>query len=487
MRLRLVLLLGSFLLLRGETVRAQGARLSGTIVDQRTHRPLAGANVQVLRADSTTATFSRDTTTTADGMYTFAELPPGSYTLGFFHPTMDSLGIDLPVRRLDLAAGDEARVDLAIPPHDELIARLCGKDAATDSSATIVGFVHNVVTSTPAAGANVLLEWGEWVLRGASMREESQHLSTATRRDGWYAFCNVPIGWMMQLRATNGADTTGIIDPGLVGRHVVVRDLYIGPTTRVERLPPDSLAESSTVAAPQVVWSGTARIAGVVRRADGRAIPGARVAVLGTASASETSASGEYALRDLPSGSQTLVVRAIGFVPTRQVLELRPDGTTNVPVVELTNLRSFLDTVRITTTRVFSSDPTGFESRQRAHIGHFVDRVALDRLAMTNPSDAIRMLPGVTVVPAAMGSFGRMIQMKSPFGNSVCIPTLYVDGFAYKPGEAQLDDLLNPDQIQAIEVYTRQSQAPVQFTNTMSGCGSVVVWTRQLPRGDKKK
>ncbi|MFN8574729.1 MAG: carboxypeptidase regulatory-like domain-containing protein [Gemmatimonadaceae bacterium] len=485
MSTRLALLIGSCLLLSGE-IGAQGARLSGTVVDLRTHRPVTGASVQVLRSDSSGSTFSRDMATGTDGAYAFTDLPAGTYTVGFFHPSVDSLGIDLPIRSVELSSTDAARLDLSIPAHEELIARLCGKDAATDSSAAVVGFVRDVVTSAPVPGAVVLLEWGEWVLRGASMREENQHLSTATRRDGWYAFCNVPVGWMMQLRAATDVDTTGVIDPGLVGKHVVVRDLYLGPTTRQERLPPDSLIGSSTVAAPQVVWSGPARLVGIVRRADGRGLKGARVSVAGTAAAGETNTAGEYALSSLPSGSQTLVVRAIGYVPMRQVLDLRPDSVTRVSVIELTNLRSYLDTVRVTATRIFSSDPNGFESRQRAHIGHFVDRAALDRLSLNNPSDAIRMLPGVTIVPAAIGSFGRTVLMKSPFGNSVCIPTLYVDGFSYKAGEVQLDDLLNPDQIEGIEVYTRQSQAPVQFTNTMSGCGSIVVWTRQTPRARKK-
>ena len=109
----------------------------------------------------------------------------------------------------------------------------------------------------------------------------------------------------------------------------------------------------------------------------------------------------------------------------------------------------------------------------------------IDKQHPINPSDLVRMIPGVDVAFAGAGFFGRRITMRQPFGRGVCQPTMYVDGFMYLPDELTLDDVVGPDEIEGIEVYARQSQAPPQFTNSRSGCGSIVVWTRLTPRTRK--
>jgi hypothetical protein len=50
----------------------------------------------------------------------------------------------------------------------------------------------------------------------------------------------------------------------------------------------------------------------------------------------------------------------------------------------------------------------------------------------------------------------------------------------------EIDDVAIPDDIEGIEVYTKPGLAPAQFTNNMSGCGSIVVWTRKATRPDRK-
>ncbi|MEP7347513.1 MAG: Plug domain-containing protein [Gemmatimonadaceae bacterium] len=110
----------------------------------------------------------------------------------------------------------------------------------------------------------------------------------------------------------------------------------------------------------------------------------------------------------------------------------------------------------------------------------------IERKQPLNSSDLLRMIPSVDVLPAAIGMFGRAVAMRNPFGGGWCRPDLYVDGVYFRSGTAELDDLLQPDEIDGIEVYTRQSQAPLQFSNRISGCGSLVVWTRRTPRGKRK-
>ena len=64
----------------------------GTVTDSVNHHPLAGAMIQ-LANDS--AKIVKSATSDSLGGFRIDSLAPGSYIIGFFHPTLDSLGLDL--------------------------------------------------------------------------------------------------------------------------------------------------------------------------------------------------------------------------------------------------------------------------------------------------------------------------------------------------------------------------------------------------------
>jgi len=459
----------------------------GIVYDSLTHQVLRGATVQILSAtDDSDSAFSRFATTDELGAYRLDSIPSGEYMVGFFHPALDSLGLDLTPRAVLVQQGNTARIDLGIPSHKGAIEMLCGKAGATDTSALIVGFVRDATTARPA-NAKVLLQWRELVIGRGTIQQEGQQLETSTRSDGWYALCNVPVNALMELRAVSQSDTTGAIAANLVAQHLSRRDLYVGPTTRVPRPASDSAFINRLTDTPSEMWSGPARLTGEVHDPNGRPVPHARVSVVGGATEAMTNENGEFTLVDLPSGSQTLNVRALGFVPERETVHLLLGDSQNSAALTLTTLKAMLDTIRVTASRVFDADVNGFQARKRAGIGRFVDRAAIDRRQPTNPSDVLHMIPGVEVLSAGVGFFGKVVAMRSPFGGGMCHPDLYVDGVYFRSGTAELDDLVLPDEIEGIEIYTRQSQAPMQFANRMSGCGSIVVWRQERLHGKRKK
>ncbi len=64
-----------------------------------------------------------------------------------------------------------------------------------------------------------------------------------------------------------------------------------------------------------------------------------------------------------------------------------------------------------------------------------------------------------------------------------CTPAIYVDGAptaGFSAGD--LDAMVQPDQIEGIEVYTSSAQTPPQFSQGLRDCGVVAVWTRTSPR-----
>jgi hypothetical protein len=84
--------------------------------------------------------------------------------------------------------------------------------------------------------------------------------------------------------------------------------------------------------------------------------------------------------------------------------------------------------------------------------------------------------------------------MRSRAGGLYCVPAVFVDGIKFftggsRPGvgtssadlmeytgTADLEYVVNPLDIKAIEVYVHDSAVPPEF-DLRDGCGSIVIWT----------
>ena len=69
------------------------ARLSGVVHDSIAGAPLPGAFVQLVAVDSVD-NFGRTERSDSLGRFAFTQLRAGRYVLGFFHPMLDSLGLE---------------------------------------------------------------------------------------------------------------------------------------------------------------------------------------------------------------------------------------------------------------------------------------------------------------------------------------------------------------------------------------------------------
>jgi hypothetical protein len=121
-----------------------------------------------------------------------------------------------------------------------------------------------------------------------------------------------------------------------------------------------------------------------------------------------------------------------------------------------------------------ASWPPGFEARRATGFGKFVTRRDIDSRGASRTTDLLRGLPGVTLTPLRRGS-GYALLMRGAGGN--CLPAIWVDGLYVStfPG-SNVDDLLPPNVLQGVEVYTSIASAPTQYrTGT---CGVVLFWTR---------
>ncbi len=440
-----------------------GATISGVVRDSIARVPLVGAWVQLVTTEGVNHV-ARTVISDAAGRYTIDDVPDGHYLLGFQHPLLDSLGVDPTLRVLDVARHRPVRVDLASPSPERLRAAVCGPQSpmVTGAGAAVIGVVRDARDGVPVAGALVTGEWMELVIRPRHVAPERMRVAATTSTNGWFGLCNVPNGGEMFLSARRGADTTDLIEVQVPISGFLRRELYLG--------------------------LGDGQLRGTVVTVDGnRPLVGAMVRVSDGPQA-RANDRGEWMLMDVPAGSRVLEVHAIGYYPVQRAVDVIP----NAPPVQVTmaTFKSVLDTVRIIVERASDRSQGGFEQRRRSGMGRYVTVADIQRYGAIQTSDILRTVAGVRVddvspfgmVQGAGGAgegSDRVIRMRSAFFGGLCSPAIYLDGMhMFQMSAGELDVLTNPKDIKGIEVYS-SGMVPPQFERGLSGCGSIVIWTKR--------
>lgn len=138
-----------------------------------------------------------------------------------------------------------------------------------------------------------------------------------------------------------------------------------------------------------------------------------------------------------------------------------------------------LEPVVVTSRRThFNPDIDDFYQRvergERFGIGRFITREDVELRMSARPSDLLRTVPGVRVVPAGRGSI-NVIQLARG-----CTPAIYVDGMQINHTGANmaLDELVTTSSIEGIEVYRGAAQSAGRYYDSR-GCGLILVWTQR--------
>lgn len=488
MRLRLLLLLVALPVrlavaqAQDTTARASSATVSGVVRDSIALVPLGGAWVQLVAAEGP-AHFARTVVSDSLGRFTLKDVPDGRYVLGFFHPLLDSLGVQPPLRDVNVQRHRSVREDLAIPSPARLRAAICGSRSATDAGAkvggaVVVGVVRDARERASAAGVTVTGDWLELTFRPGGVDRRRPRLVVTTGENGWFALCNVPSGGTMFLFASRGADTTDLIELDVPSTGFLRRDLYLGPARTVVITDTTPRADTSTRAEPRALLPrrlrlGEERLRGLVVTAEGNRPLGGAIVRIADGPMSRANERGEWTLVDAPAGTRVLEVRAVGYYPVRRPVDVVADAT---PVtVALSTFKAMLDTVRITAARIADPRNSGFEERRRTGLGLYLTAEDLMRRGAIETSDVFKNLPGVRSEYDSTGTL--VITMRTSFGG-FCSPAFYVDGLPmFGLSAFELDNIVNAKRLRAIEVYT-DATVPPQFQQAMSGCGSIVIWKK---------
>jgi hypothetical protein len=195
---------------------------------------------------------------------------------------------------------------------------------------------------------------------------------------------------------------------------------------------------------------------------------------MGSSAAALTKSNGEFVLDSLPSGTQALVVRQLGYRPTEVPVELSSRTPARV-TVQLGVFVPELSPVEVVSRREEGLQKVGFLDRKRTSAGgYFIGPEQLEKRNATKFTDVLRTTPGIRVTES--NGQASIASTRSASGDG-CV-TVYVDGAPWQQLDAgDLDTFVQPNEVAAIEVYNGAS-VPAQFTTAGQSCSAVVVWTK---------
>jgi hypothetical protein len=221
-------------------------------------------------------------------------------------------------------------------------------------------------------------------------------------------------------------------------------------------------------------------------------VAGAEVALIASSGSQLSSVLADSAgvFRVVPptAGAYTLQVRRLGYADYVSDAVAVERGETVEVEIRLGRAVIPLDPLIVTARTRDTGRMAGFNDRMRTQsFGRFFTRSEIERRGGSRTSDLLRSVPGVSVVPVRVrgrsGPERNMVAMRR--GTGVCEPAIFIDGVRVRQfPESTVDDLLSPETLEAVEVYTSVAGAPVQFTEPGT-CGSVLFWTRQGEPGAK--
>lgn len=439
------------------------ARVRGEIVDSVRNRLLTGATVQLSATDNSGRILS--TTSNLQGIFQIDEVPAGTYLVGFLHPFLDSLGVESNLLRLEVSTDEPISLTLATPSAATLIEARCGAPTADLPRGMFFGTVRPTSGAPLAGPARVRAQYNTNRVTERGLERVPNVRIATSNAEGTFAVCGVPANTTITVRGFSGADSSGFVELPVPGNGLLLRDLVIGSAQRVQ--------QRTTAGGARVtsVLTGKAALRGVARNQTGQPVNGARVTLWGTGVEATANASGQYQFAALPEGTYTVEVRAVGFQPHRAPADLFA-ARDNVVDLTLTPLITTVDTMRVRANRAVPLEE--FERRRKLGFGHFLTEDDLKKKGPTYMGDIFRGLPGVVTMP---GQFGRdRVLIRGTGMTGDCAPAVFLNGLYVNIEDGDLDNIINPKDVRAIELYSRVASIPLQF-QTRNGCGSAVIWT----------
>lgn len=189
---------------------------------------------------------------------------------------------------------------------------------------------------------------------------------------------------------------------------------------------------------------------------------------------------GRFLLMSPTSGLFHLYAEGFGFLTGYEgPIELTPDDTLDVEIRLLASPLS-MDPLEIRAEpKPRSLELVGYFDRKELGLGHFIDQDEIDQRSPRLLSDLFRTVPAFRLIPT--GDPGGSVVLASrrmmTVASGLCLPGIYLDGIPQDPG--RIDQVIDPFDVEAVEIYAGGAQVPAQYSGADSGCGVVLVWSRK--------
>jgi len=112
---------------------------------------------------------------------------------------------------------------------------------------------------------------------------------------------------------------------------------------------------------------------------------------------------------------------------------------------------------------------SGFYQRAAMGIGRFIGPDEIERRPVFLFADFLRGIPGVTFQNEQIFFRGGL--------EGTCAPNFFIDGTRVFEGYGVLD-LIQPEDVDGIEVYRGVAQTPLEWGGFNGSCGAILVWTK---------
>jgi hypothetical protein len=427
--------------------------LRGMVTDSIRHIPLAGATVIASRAatrDGAAEDFMA--VTDARGRFSISPLQPGTYVVTVEHPWLDSTGLGVPAQTVSIVNQLIATVNLAVPSGATIRATFCPISARDTTLGLIAGYVKDVNSDHPVAGARVVFAWDDFDVdrRSARSTQHQRLTSVISGPDGTFRLCGVPVQRTLLVQAQTGShEATGAVEVEVPSSGVLVE------TLRIDASP-----------------SGSTSLTGDIRKSgSGRVIAGAHVHLYGAVGEILSAPDGSFRLSDVPYGTQSIEVTALGYYPRRYAVNVRPGDMPRVTIPML-EMAVVLDSVRILARRQGAATlHREFDERSAHGSGQYITEEMIAKSSALETAELMQQVSGFYVMQDTVYS-SRGVTGIGANTNHVCQPTLYIDG---NPSAGTMNDIV-PTAIHGIEIYASSINVPVKYKS--SSCGAILIWTK---------
>ena len=229
-----------------------------------------------------------------------------------------------------------------------------------------------------------------------------------------------------------------------------------------------ALLETLVPKAPMLEVEAKRDIDGIVMDISNAPIPEAEVTILkpkGIDNSARTSRDGRFTLHDVPPGTLSIQFRRLGY--EARVIDIDTNNLTGSLDVILKPIPEELEAMLVTESEK-SYLREFYAHKATGNFAKFFERKDIEKRNATYLSELMRTIPGAKVYSAGAGN--RVLLRE-------CKPMVWVDG-SRAPG-AELDEVVRPSDVAALEVYPSSAGLPIQYQDRNNRmCGAIVVWTR---------